>query len=190
MLFVIPFVHVGEQVAEINRELLNLKRMFSLAVQAEKLLRRPHIPLLEERNTRTGFFELEMPRDVLPHLPAALQPVIRFAYITGWRIPSEGLPLEWRQVDLMPARSAWIRKQRRTATAGCFPHDRRSPRPLTAQHAEYVTLKKAGQIVLWVLYRLVGKGRRGPKQAKPILAFTKGLKSRLSGRRVSAPHPA
>lgn len=38
--------------AEINRELTILKRMFSLAMQGEKLLRRPYIPLLEERNTR------------------------------------------------------------------------------------------------------------------------------------------
>jgi len=25
---------------------------------------------------------------------------VTFAYITGWRVPSEVLPLEWRQVDL------------------------------------------------------------------------------------------
>ena len=45
---------------EINRELTILKRMFTLAVQGDKLFRRPHIPLLEERNTRSGFFELAM----------------------------------------------------------------------------------------------------------------------------------
>ena len=32
-------------------------------------------------------------------LPASLHPVIEFAYITGWRIPSEVLTLEWRQGD-------------------------------------------------------------------------------------------
>jgi integrase len=32
-------------------------------------------------------------------LPAALQPIVTFAYVTGWRIQSEILPLEWRQVD-------------------------------------------------------------------------------------------
>ena len=73
--------------------------MFTLAMQAGKLLHRPHIPLLEERNTRTGFFELEMLQSVLAHLPEPLRPVIEFAYITGWRIPSEVLTLEWRQVD-------------------------------------------------------------------------------------------
>jgi integrase len=33
------------------------------------------------------------------HLPEALQGVVTFAYITGWRVPSEVRPLEWRQVD-------------------------------------------------------------------------------------------
>ena len=42
----------------INRELAALKRMFSLAVQGGKLLFRPHIPMLFERNVRTGFFAL------------------------------------------------------------------------------------------------------------------------------------
>ena len=29
-----------------------------------------------------------------------MRPVVTFAYVTGWRINSEVLPLEWRQVDL------------------------------------------------------------------------------------------
>jgi hypothetical protein len=33
---------------------------------------------------------------VLAHVPAEIQQVITFAYITGWRIASEVLPLEWR----------------------------------------------------------------------------------------------
>ncbi len=32
-------------------------------------------------------------------LPEAVRPAATFAYITGWRIDSEVLPLEWRQVD-------------------------------------------------------------------------------------------
>ena len=47
----------GASNAEINRELTILKRMFSLAIQAGKLLHKPHIPLLREDNVRTGFFE-------------------------------------------------------------------------------------------------------------------------------------
>ena len=36
-------------------------------------------------------------------LSAALQPVLTFAYATGWRLQSEILPLQWRQVDLKAA---------------------------------------------------------------------------------------
>ena len=43
--------------ATINRELAALKRMYSLAIQAGKILRRPYIPMLQEDNIRKGFFE-------------------------------------------------------------------------------------------------------------------------------------
>ncbi len=32
-------------------------------------------------------------------LPIALRPVVTFGYLTGWRVRSEVLPLEWNQVD-------------------------------------------------------------------------------------------
>jgi integrase len=85
--------------AEINRELTILKRMFNLALQAGKLMAKPHIALLQEDNVRAGFLEREQYEAVLEHLPPALKPVITFAYITGWRIPSEVVKLQWRQVD-------------------------------------------------------------------------------------------
>jgi integrase len=85
--------------AEINRELTVLKRMFTLEMQAGKILHRPHIPMRQEDNVRTGFFEREQFESVRRHLPADLQPVITFAYITGWRIASEVLPMQWRHVD-------------------------------------------------------------------------------------------
>ena len=86
--------------AEINRELSALKRMYSLSCQAGKLHARPHIPMLQERNVRSGFFEFEQFIAVRRHLPSALQPVVTFAYLTGWRVPSEVLTLQWRQIDL------------------------------------------------------------------------------------------
>ena len=61
---------------------------------------RPHIALLREDNARQGFFDSEQLRDVLKHLPEELRPVVRFAYITGWRAKSEVLTLDWRHVDL------------------------------------------------------------------------------------------
>lgn len=89
----------GASNGEINRELTALKRMFSLALQGGKLLHKPHIPMLKENNVRTGFFEREAFEVVRGHLPENLQGMVTFAYITGWRIDSEVLPLEWRRVD-------------------------------------------------------------------------------------------
>jgi len=84
---------------EINRELTTLKRILNLARQNGKLMHVPHVPMLKERNVRTGFFEREQIERILARLPAAVRPAVHFAYITGWRIPSEVLKLQWRHVD-------------------------------------------------------------------------------------------
>jgi integrase len=74
--------------------------MLMLALQAGRILTRPYVPLLKENNVRKGFFELEQAASVQRHLPAHMRGVAAFAFVTGWRTPSEILPLEWRQVDL------------------------------------------------------------------------------------------
>lgn len=89
----------GAANATINRELAILKRAFRLAVQAGKLLYVPHIPMLRENNVRSGFFERDEFEEVRRHLPKALRGVVTFAYLTGWRVASEVLPLKWGQVD-------------------------------------------------------------------------------------------
>lgn len=92
----------GAAAASINRELAILKRAYTLAIRGGKLLHshRPYIAMLAEHNVRTGFFEAEQFTAVTAELPAALRPVATFAYLTGWRVQSEVLPLEWRHVDL------------------------------------------------------------------------------------------
>jgi integrase len=85
---------------EINRELAALKRLFRLAKQAGRFVGDvPHVPMLQEHNVRRGFFERAQFDTVKGDLPAALRGVLEFAYLTGWRLTSEILPLEWRQVD-------------------------------------------------------------------------------------------
>jgi integrase len=39
-------------------------------------------------------------RIFIARLPECMRPVVTFAYVTGWRVNSEVLPMQWRQVDL------------------------------------------------------------------------------------------
>jgi hypothetical protein len=75
----------GVSNAEINRETAALKRMFNLAIRAEKVFSKPYIPKLTEDNVRTGFFENPAFRAVLKKLPEPIKPVALFGYYTSWR---------------------------------------------------------------------------------------------------------
>ena len=56
--------------------------------------------MLQEHNTRTGFFERAEFDAVLKHLPSHLHAPLTFAFCTGWRFKSEVLPLTVDRVDL------------------------------------------------------------------------------------------
>ncbi len=85
--------------ATVNRELAALKRMYRLA---EETLGgyHPTIRMLQEDNIRRGFFERPQFEALLTYLPDDLQPAIRAAYITGWRIRSELLTRRRYHLDL------------------------------------------------------------------------------------------
>src|SRR5262245_41120133 len=89
----------GAAAATVNRELAALKRAYTLGVRDEKIMHRPPIAVLRENNARRGFFEPADFEALRAALPAPLRPVVTFAYITGWRVTSEILPLTWGQVD-------------------------------------------------------------------------------------------
>jgi integrase len=90
----------GAAPGEINRELAIVRRAFRLAAEVDKYHGRiPKIRMLQEHNVRTGFFDDEMIAAVQAQLPKALRPIVTFAYVSGWRVQSEILPLEWRNVD-------------------------------------------------------------------------------------------
>jgi len=55
--------------------------------------------MLQEHNVRLGFFERAEFLAFLAALPDYLQPVVTFAYFTGWR-RGEIAGLKWHQVDL------------------------------------------------------------------------------------------
>ena len=85
--------------ASINREMAALKRMFNLGIQAEKIYRKPYVPMLAENNVRKGFFEHSEFMAFRAHFSPELQAVLTFAYYTGWR-KNEILTLRWNQVDV------------------------------------------------------------------------------------------
>jgi integrase len=89
----------GAAAASVNHELATIRRAFRLAVRGGELAHMPHVPMLTLHNTRQGFFEREQFEAVRGALPEALRGIVTFAYITGWRVQSEVLPLQWAQVD-------------------------------------------------------------------------------------------
>ena len=99
-LFTAHRLEAGASAGEINRELAIVRRAFNLAVESERYHGRvPSFEMLAEDNVRTGFFDDQQIAAVTKQLAPALRPVVRFAYVTGWRVQSEILPLEWCRVD-------------------------------------------------------------------------------------------
>jgi integrase len=151
--FITDRLAAGASAAEVNRELAVLKRMFSLAIDAGKLHSKPHIPMLAEHNTRRGFFERDAFEAVRDHLPEPLRPVVEFAYLTGWRLASEILPLEWRQVDWEGRTVRLDPGSTKSGEGRTYPFTAALETLLRAQKAEHDALRKAGRIVPFVFHR-------------------------------------
>jgi integrase len=163
----------GAANATINRELSALKRMFTLAVRAKKLISKPHIPMLEERNARTGFFERDQFTAVRARLSPVLQSVATVAYYTGWRTRSEILPMEWSQVD----RQAGILRLEVGTT--------KTKRGRTFKYAEIVELRDAIE-ARWAAHEAMKKSGIKSKDADGPLTPTicPFVFARFGGKRV------
>ena len=98
--FVLQRQMQGAANGTINRELATLSRLLRLAYEQDKLARLLVIRRLKERSPRQGFFEREQFEVVKRHLRPDLQVAVAVAYTYGWRIRSEVLTLERRQLDL------------------------------------------------------------------------------------------
>lgn len=148
----------------VNRELAALKRSFRLGVRREVISHDdiPTIDLLKEATPRAGFFEREQFEAVRRHLPAPLQAVVTVAYITGWRIKSEILKLQWRQVDFTAETLRLDPGTTKNDDGRLFVMTPELRAVLLEQRAATETLQQAtGQIVPLVFHR----------QGRPIKAF-------------------
>ena len=92
----------AEQAANgtINREVAVLLRMMRLGLERGKVARVPIVHKPKEAAPRAGFFEADAFAAVRAQLPADLQVAVTVAYTFGWRMQSEVLTLELRQLDL------------------------------------------------------------------------------------------
>jgi integrase len=126
--------------------------MFSLAVKDGKLHAKPHIPMLREDNVRRGFFEADQFEAVRARLPEPL-PVVTFAYLTGWRLMSEILPLEWRQMDWAGRVVRLDPGTTKNREGRTFPFTAALETLLKDRLAEHERLKKAGRIIPLVFHR-------------------------------------
>jgi integrase len=136
-----------------------------LAVQAGRLINRPHFPMLRERNTRRGFLDQDQIDRICAALKATetaedgrkragvLANVVRFAFITGWRTASEVLPLEWRHVDW---KGRCVRLDAHTTKndeGRVFPFTANIEKILTEQLASHKQLAATGTICPFVFHR-------------------------------------
>lgn len=146
--------------ATINRELAALKRMFNLAKRARRILADhvPHIELLQEDNIRKGFFERDQFEAVRAKLPAELQPVVTFAYLTGWR-KAEILSLDWRQVDFNAGTVTLDPGSTKNREGRVFPFAALSElrELLTAQKARTEAIERAQSIIVPAVFHRSGR---------------------------------
>ncbi len=164
--------------ATINRELAALKLMLRLGERAGKVVNRPYIAMLEERNRRTGFFEDEQFEAILTHLSEDLRPVFGTAFVTGWRVKSEILTREKSHLDL---KAGWLRLEpgeTKNDEGRMFPLLPRLRQILEAQGERTRQIEQeTGRIIRWLFHR----------DGKPIKSFRRAwltacTKAGLSGR--------
>ena len=162
MRFIVKRQKEGASNAEVNRELSAVLRAFSLGIENQKILHRPKISLLPENNIRQGFFEREQFEAVRRHLTASLQAVVTFAYLTGWRVRSEILTLQWVQVDLKLGRVVLHPGTTKNEDARMFPFTDELRQLLEEQWDVTQSLQQdRGIICPWVFHR----------NGKPIKSF-------------------
>ena len=102
---------------------------------------------------RKGFLDGDQITAIYRALPEPLRPIVKFAYATDWRTPSEVLPLEGRNVDWI---GRCVRLDPGTTKNGegrTFPFTAEIEQILTDQLAIHEQMKKAERVVPFVFHR-------------------------------------
>jgi integrase len=98
--YIVARQRAGAANGTINREVAVLLRMLRLGLEHGKLVRLPIVHKPKEAAPRAGFFEAGAFEAVRARLAEDLQVAVTLAYTFGWRMQSEVLALETRQLDL------------------------------------------------------------------------------------------
>lgn len=145
----------GAAPATVHHEVAALSRMLRLAVLANKLPLKPHLPSPRVDNARKGFFEDAEVHAVLAHLPDWYAPAIEFAWLTGWRI-GEVKGLTWAQVDFGAKTVRLEPGTTKNREGRTFPFREYAPLAALLQRQRERTLdwqRAHGTIVPWVFWR-------------------------------------
>ncbi len=143
----------------VHYEIAVLKRMFRLAGKPLGGYW-PEFPKIRVNNARKGFFEEAEFRLLLDHLPVNWRAPMEFAYLTGWRLRSEVLTLQWKQVDFAAGEVRLEPGTTKNEGGRVFPflvlpeledllrHQR--------EHTDHVQVE-TGKIIPWVFHHRYGK---------------------------------
>lgn len=92
-------IEEGATKAEINRELSDLRRGFTIANERGPLSSKPYFALFDEPRKRTTYWKEDEIKTLLEHWPNEwTKPIIQVMNWTGWRV-SEAQGLQWTNVD-------------------------------------------------------------------------------------------
>jgi len=173
----------GASIATVNRELSVLVRMFTLAVEGRRLLADavPKIERRKEHNIREGFFDRKAFDTVCAHLPARVRGAALFGYLTGWRVKSEVLSLQWRQIDFAGGTVRLESRMSKTEQARVFPFDvlPELGELLARQWASKAALEKKEIISPWVFHRGTGAQIKSFRKAWAKACTRAGVPGRL-----------
>jgi integrase len=174
----------GAAPATINVELATLRRGLKLAHEQGKLAALPVMRLLKPAAPRAGFLEQSEVEAICRRLPEDLQLVVRIGFTYGWRVSSEVLPLERRQVNLDAGTLRLDPGQTKNDDGRVVYLTPEVNRMLVAQLERVRTLERQmGRVIPWVFphlgKRLQGERRRGFWKAWRRACILAGLPGKL-----------